>query len=134
MKTDHKDHHRDSQNVFLILGSSECKQYNSRLFLVVLLGVAGGGGGGLNSEVRLHCTCYFVSIQIMGEGIHESVGQVLSVSEQTGLSTVQLQPPTTRDYQPARWSDAVQVPTSRLKAPRNEVSVTYNGNGAFCIP
>ena len=61
--------------------------------------------------------------QITGEGIHDSLGQVESVSEQTGLATVTLQPPTDGEHQPPRYSDTVQVPVSRIKPLRTEVNI-----------
>ena len=74
-----------------------------------------------------HCTMYFISmihlVQIIGPGLEAScMATVISVSEQTGLATVQLEPPSDADFTPARYSDTVQVPLSRLKPPRNEVS------------
>ena len=50
------------------------------------------------------------------------MGTVASMSEQTGLATVSLESPSDEDYLPARYSDTVQVPITRLKPPRNEVS------------
>ena len=58
-------------------------------------------------------------VQITGDGIEDSPAIVQSVSEQTGLATVELCPPGSTDH--PRYSETVQVPLSRLKPPRNEV-------------
>ena len=64
------------------------------------------------------------ALQITGPGLEGScMATVLSVSEQTGLASVQLEPPSDPDFQPARYSDTVQVPLRRLTPPRNEVSM-----------
>ncbi len=72
-------------------------------------------------------------LQITGEGLHESVGTVQGVSEQTGLATVQLLPVTDDKFQPVRYADMVQVPVTRLKAPQSQVSLEcYSKNVEKC--
>ena len=53
-------------------------------------------------------------------------GIVESVSEQTGLAVISLQPSTSQDFEPPRYSDTVQVPLSRLIPPRNQVYKTFS--------
>ncbi|XP_076346000.1 putative E3 ubiquitin-protein ligase HECTD4 isoform X3 [Tachypleus tridentatus] len=68
-------------------------------------------------------------VVIVGEGLHNSCGQILSVSEQQGLATIQLKLPEDSTPYP-RSSDIVQVPLSRLKTlkikpfPLHRVSLT----------
>lgn len=57
---------------------------------------------------------------MLGPGIDDSQGTVLSVSEQTGMVTVQLDPEGPEDRHP-RYSDTVQVPITRVLPIRNEV-------------
>ena len=65
--------------------------------------------------------CDVVLCQITGDGVLPSPAHVLSISEQTGLATVALLPPTDEEFQPCRFSDTVQVPISRLRAVRHQV-------------
>ena len=58
-------------------------------------------------------------MQIIGDGIGNSPGIVVSVSEQTGLATVEV----TGDSELPRYSDTVQVPLSRLTPPRSQVDL-----------
>lgn len=49
------------------------------------------------------------------------MGVVASVSEQTGMVTIQLEPDPVNFYAP-RFSDVIHVPLARLIPPRNQVS------------
>jgi hypothetical protein len=60
-------------------------------------------------------------LQVIGSGIHNTEGTVLSVSEQTGQVTVQL---TTDNGLSPRYSDTIQVPVTRLEPIRNKVSLS----------
>lgn len=57
---------------------------------------------------------------MLGPGIDDSQGTVLSVSEQTGMVTIQLDPEGCEDRHP-RYSDTIQVPITRVMPVRNEV-------------
>ena len=57
--------------------------------------------------------------------MENSPAVIQSVSEQTGLATVELLPTAGNKHLP-RYSDVVQVPLSRLRPPRNEVRKTGN--------
>ena len=71
----------------------------------------------VHDDVRLVCR------QILGDGMEKQQrGLVVSVSEQTSLASVTLQPPTSADYEPPRYSDTVHVPVTRLRTVRNEVT------------
>jgi E3 ubiquitin-protein ligase HECTD4 len=72
--------------------------------------------GGFDETVKAGC-----EVEIQGEGIHNSGAQVVTVSEQAGMVTAKLQPPSDDDFQPPRYSETVQVPISRLRPPRNQV-------------
>ena len=65
---------------------------------------------------------YHYYLQITGEGSDDSKGLVRSVSESTGLATVELLPPSSDDFTPPRYSDTVQVPITRLRPPNQDVS------------
>jgi hypothetical protein len=60
-------------------------------------------------------------LQVIGSGIHNTEGTVLSVSEQTGQVTVQL---TTDNGLSPRYGDTIQVPVTRLEPIRNKVSLS----------
>ena len=71
----------------------------------------------VHDDVRLVCR------QILGDGMEKQQrGLVVSVSEQTSLASVTLQPPTSADHEPPRYSDTVHVPVTRLRTVRNEVT------------
>lgn len=57
---------------------------------------------------------------MLGPGIDDSQGTVLSVSEQTGMVTIQLDPEGGEDRHP-RYSDTILVPITRVMPVRNEV-------------
>lgn len=63
----------------------------------------------------------FMEFQIIGDGFFSDSAIVSSLSEQTGLATVLLHPPSSDQFMPTRFSDSVQVPISRLKPPANKV-------------
>ena len=67
-------------------------------------------------------------LQIIGSGVSDSLGTVLSVSEQTSMVTVQLDPETmaTEGVRRPRYSDTVQVPVTRLQPVRSEVNIYGN--------
>ena len=64
--------------------------------------------------------------QITGEGsFTRTSATVVSVSDQTGLATVHLQPPTSENFTPTRFADQVQVPISRLTPTSNQVDNSF---------
>lgn len=65
---------------------------------------------------------------MLGPGIDDSQGTVLSVSEQTGMVTIQLDPEGGEDRHP-RYSDTIQVPITRVMPVRNEVKWCFH----FCF-
>lgn len=68
--------------------------------------------------------------QILGTGIDDSQGMVLSVSEQTGMVTLQLDLEGGEDRHP-RYSDTIQVPITRVMPVRNEVKLCFDFKFVF---
>ncbi|XP_062590799.1 probable E3 ubiquitin-protein ligase HECTD4 isoform X2 [Saccostrea cucullata] len=76
--------------------------------------------GGFTEMIKPGC-----EVKMLGPGIDDSRGSVISVSEQTGMVTVQLDPETEEDRHP-RFSDTIQVPLTRLIPVRNEIYKSAN--------
>ena len=64
---------------------------------------------------------------MIGNKVHNTMGVVISVSEQTGIATIQLEADPVNFYAP-RFSDVIHVPLTRLVPPRNQVSNKRNKN------
>ncbi|XP_055995500.1 probable E3 ubiquitin-protein ligase HECTD4 isoform X2 [Ostrea edulis] len=76
--------------------------------------------GGFTEVIKPGC-----EVKMLGPGIDDSSGTVVSVSEQTGMATVQLDHETEEDRHP-RFSDTVQVPINRIIPVRNEIYKSTN--------
>ena len=61
-------------------------------------------------------------VQVVGEGVYNTQGTVLSVSEQTDQVTVELDK--NEDDVHPRYSSVIKVPLARVVPVRNEVSVS----------
>ncbi len=72
--------------------------------------------GVLVSEVFVHACSRW---QVVGKGVLDSVGVVISINEQEGIATVKF--PSCEYRRTSKASDILTVPISRLCTPRSEV-------------
>ncbi|KAK3084084.1 hypothetical protein FSP39_007865 [Pinctada imbricata] len=79
--------------------------------------------GGFKEIIKPGC-----EVKIIGDGVSDSRGTVLSVSEQTCMVTVQLDPELCNidGSKRPRYSDCVQVPITRLQPVRTEIFSSSN--------
>lgn len=67
---------------------------------------------------------YFpLSRQVVGKGVLDSVGVVISINEQEGIATVKF--PSCDYRRTSKASDILTVPISRLCTPRSEVITSH---------
>lgn len=60
--------------------------------------------------------------QVVGTGVLDSVGVVISINEQEGIATVKF--PSCEYRRTSKASDVLTVPISRLCTPRSEVTAS----------
>lgn len=70
--------------------------------------------GGFKESIKPGCY-----VKVIGNKVYNTMGVVASVSEQTGMVTIQLEPDPVNFYAP-RFSDVIHVPLARLIPPRNQ--------------
>ncbi|OWF52164.1 E3 ubiquitin-protein ligase HECTD4 [Mizuhopecten yessoensis] len=95
---------------------TSCKQLMS---MAKLANAALCALGGFKEIIKPGCNA-----KVVGAGIHNTTGTVLSVSEQTGMATLQLDTDPNLIYAP-RYSDTIQVPVTRLQPIRNEIYTSH---------